>query len=120
VTPSSPLIKFRELMVRPRFIPALGIWDPYTARVAESLGMECVHIGGYQLGTHYVTSEPLLTLTELATTTRYVTSAVKIPVIVDAGAGFDEPLKRVITNLRTRGETGLEEYYRIESETVER
>ena len=49
-------------------------------------------IGGYQLGAHYVTSEPLLTLTELATTTRYVTSAVKIPVIVDAGAGFGEPL----------------------------
>ena len=50
MTPSSPLIKFRELMVRPRFIPALGIWDPYTARIAESLGMECVHIGGYQVG----------------------------------------------------------------------
>ena len=51
-----------------------------------------MRIGGYQLGAHYVTSEPLLTLTELATTTRYVTSAVKIPVIVDAGAGFGEPL----------------------------
>ena len=88
----SPLITLRELMKRPRFIPALGIWDPYTARVAESLGMECVHIGGYQLGTHFVTSEPLLTLTELATTTRYVTAAVRIPVIVDAGAGFGEPL----------------------------
>ena len=55
---STPL-KFRELMARPRFIPALGIWDPYTARVAESLGIECVHLGGYQLGAHYVTSEPL-------------------------------------------------------------
>lgn len=88
----SPLVTFRELMAGPRFIPALGIWDPYTARVAEALGMECVHIGGYQLGTHYVTSEPLLTLTELAWTTRYVTSAVKIPVVVDAGAGFGEPL----------------------------
>ena len=85
----SPLVKFRELMKRPRFIPALGIWDPYTARVAEALGIECVHIGGYQLGAHYVTSEPLVTLTELATTTRYVTAAVRIPVIVDAGAGSD-------------------------------
>src|SRR5689334_24904328 len=88
----SPLKKFRELVAHPKFIPALGIWDPYTARVAEALGIECVHIGGYQLGTHYVTSEPLLTLTELAWTTKYVTSAVKIPVIVDAGAGYGEPL----------------------------
>ena len=105
----SPLVKFRELMKRPRFIPALGIWDPYTARVAEALGIECVHIGGYQLGAHYVTSEPLLTLTELATTTRYVTSAVRIPVIVDAGAGYGEPLHvmRTVRELERAGAAGL-------------
>ena len=105
----SPLVKFRELMKRPRFIPALGIWDPYTARVAEALGIECVHIGGYQLGAHYVTSEPLVTLTELATTTRYVTSAVRIPVIVDAGAGYGEPLHvmRTVRELERAGAAGL-------------
>ena len=96
-------------MARPGFIAALGIWDPFTARVAEALGMKCVHIGGYQLGAHYVTSEPLLTLTELATTTRYVTSAVKIPVIVDAGAGFGEPLHvmRCVQELERAGAAGL-------------
>jgi len=96
-------------MARPGFITALGIWDPYTARVAEALGIECVHIGGYQLGAHYVTSEPLLTLTELATTTRYVTTAVKIPVIVDAGAGFGEPLHvmRCVRELERAGAAGL-------------
>jgi 2-methylisocitrate lyase-like PEP mutase family enzyme len=105
----SPLVKFRELMARPNFIPALGIWDPYTARVAESLGIECVHIGGYQLGAHYVTSEPLLTLTELANTTRYVTAAVRIPVIVDAGAGFGEPLHvmRCVKEIERAGAAGL-------------
>ena len=98
-------IRFRELMAGPRFILALGVWDPYTARVAEALGIQCVHIGGYQLGAHYVTSEPLLTLTELATTTRYVTSAVKIPVVVDAGAGFGEPLHvmRTVKELERAG-----------------
>ncbi len=98
-------LKFRELMRGPRFILALGVWDPYTARVAEALGIQCVHIGGYQLGAHYVTSEPLLTLTELATTTRYVTSAVRIPVVVDAGAGFGEPLHvmRTVKELERAG-----------------
>ncbi|MGZ5120112.1 MAG: isocitrate lyase/PEP mutase family protein [Burkholderiales bacterium] len=106
---TSPLKKFRELMARPKFIPALGIWDPYTARVAEALGMECVHIGGYQLGTHYVTSEPLLTLTELVWTTRYVTSAVKIPVVVDAGAGYGEPLHvmRCVRELEKAGAAAI-------------
>ena len=105
----SPLSKFRALLKRPKFIPALGIWEPYTARVAEALGMECVHIGGYQLGTHYVTSEPLLTLTELAWTTHYVSSAVKIPVIVDAGAGYGEPLHvmRCVRELEKAGAAGL-------------
>jgi 2-methylisocitrate lyase-like PEP mutase family enzyme len=105
----SPLVRFRELMASPKFIPALGIWDAYTARVSEALGMECVHIGGYQLGTHYVTSEPLLTLTELATMTRYVTSAVKIPVVVDAGAGFGEPLHvmRCVRELEKAGAAAI-------------
>jgi 2-methylisocitrate lyase-like PEP mutase family enzyme len=109
VQKTSPLKRFRELMARPRFIPALGIWDPYTARVAESLGIECVHIGGYQLGTHYVTSEPLLTLTELAWTTKYVTSAVKIPVVVDAGAGYGEPLHvmRCVKELQKAGAAAI-------------
>ena len=105
----SPLVRFRELIARPKFIPALGIWDPYTARVAEALGIECVHIGGYQLGTHYVTSEPLLTLTELAWTTKYVSSAVKIPVVVDAGAGYGEPLHvmRCVRELEKAGAAAL-------------
>ncbi|MSP97354.1 MAG: methylisocitrate lyase [Betaproteobacteria bacterium] len=102
-------VRFRELMAGPRFILALGVWDPYTARVAEALGIQCVHIGGYQLGAHYVTSEPLLTLTELATTTRYVTSAVRIPVVVDAGAGFGEPLHvmRTVKELERAGAVSI-------------
>ena len=59
MTTSSPLIKFRELMARPRFIPALGIWDPYTARVAESLGIQFV---GADSGLIVVFAMLLLTL----------------------------------------------------------
>lgn len=105
----SPAARLREMIARPGFFPALGIWDPYSARVAEALGIECVHIGGYQLGAHYVTSEPLLTLTELATITRYVTSAVRIPVIVDAGAGYGEPLHvmRTVREIERAGAAGL-------------
>jgi methylisocitrate lyase len=85
-------MKFQELMSGSKFIPALGVWDPFTAKIAESLGIECVHLGGYQMGATLVTSEPLMTQTEVANITRYVTAAVKIPVVVDVGAGFGEPL----------------------------
>ena len=97
------------MVASPRFIMALGIWDAYTARIAESLGIECVHLGGYQLGVHYVTSEPLMTLTELTTMSRYITSAVQIPLVVDAGAGFGEPLHvmRTVKELERAGVAAL-------------
>ena len=92
VTMKSAGAKLRDLMARPKFIPALGVWDPYTARLAERMGIECVHLGGYQLGARFVIPEPLLSLTEVATTTHYITSAINIPLVVDVGAGFGEPL----------------------------
>jgi methylisocitrate lyase len=109
VVATSAPAKLRELIAGPGFIPALGIWDPYTARVAEALGIKCVHIGGYQLGAHYVISEPLVSLTELATSTRYIAAAVKIPVIVDAGAGYGEPLHvmRTVREIERAGAAGL-------------
>jgi len=101
--------RLRELLNKPGFINALGIWDPYTARVAESLGIQCVHLGGYQLGAHLVVSEPLTSLTEVTNATRYITSAVKIPLVVDAGAGFGEPLHvmRAVREIERAGAAGL-------------
>lgn len=106
---ATAIAKFRELMSSPRFIMALGVWDPYTARVAESLGVECVHIGGYQLAAGHVVPEPLLSLTEVARTCRYVTAAVRIPVVVDAGAGFGEPLHvmRTVRELERAGAVAI-------------
>ena len=106
---SSALIKFRELLSSPRFILALGVWDPLTARVGESLGIECVHLGGYQLGVGSAISEPLISLTELANFTRYITAAVRIPLVVDAGAGYGEPLHvmRTVKEIERAGAAGL-------------
>src|SRR3990172_7496549 len=106
----SAIAKFRDLLSCPRFIAALGVWDPFTARVAESLGVECVHIGGYQLAVSHVVPEPLLSLTEIARTCRYVTTAVRIPVVVDAGAGFGEPLHvmRTVKEIERSGVAGIQ------------
>ena len=106
---SSAPIRFRELLSSPRFILALGVWDPLTARVAEAGGMDCVHLGGYQLGVGSAISEPLMTLTELADFTRCITAAVRIPLVVDAGSGFGEPLHvmRTVKELERAGAAGL-------------
>ena len=98
--------RFRQLLAKPGYIQALGIWDPLSARVCESMGVECVHIGGYQAGVGTAISEPLMTLTELAMLCHYVTSAVKIPVFVDAGTGFGEPL-HVMRSVKELERTGI-------------
>ena len=101
--------RFRQLLKKPGYIQALGVWDPLSARVCESMGVECVHIGGYQAGVGTAISEPLMTLTELAMLCHYVTAAVKIPVFVDAGTGFGEPLHvmRAVRELERTGIAGL-------------
>ena len=98
--------RFRQLLAKPGYIQALGVYDPLSARVCESMGVECVHIGGYQAGVGTAISEPLMTLTELAMLCHYVTSAVKIPVFVDAGTGFGEPL-HVMRSVRELERTGI-------------
>ena len=45
-----PRKKFRQLLEKPGYFPAPGVWDPFTARVCEALGIQCVHLGGYQMG----------------------------------------------------------------------
>ena len=101
--------KFRDLLEAPGFFPSMGIWDPYSARVAEAMGAKCVHLGGYQLGTHLVISEPLISLTELSTSARYISSAVDIPLFVDAGAGYGEPLHcmHTVHEVEKAGAAGL-------------
>ncbi|MFC1943052.1 oxaloacetate decarboxylase [Chloroflexota bacterium] len=101
--------RFRQLLAKPGYIMAMGVWDPLSARVCESMGLECVHIGGYQTGVASAISEPLMTLTELATICHYTTAAVKIPVFVDAGTGFGEALHvmRTVKELERTGIAGL-------------
>ncbi len=60
---STARAKFRQLLSGPRFILALGVWDPLTSRVAEAMGIECLSLAGYQMGVGTVISEPLMTLT---------------------------------------------------------
>ncbi len=86
-----------------------SVWDPFSARVAEMVGFECVGIGGYALGAHLAVTEPLLTLSELANSCRYMSSTVDIPVKVDAGTGYGEPLHvmRTIRDLEAAGAAAI-------------
>ncbi|MDH2900831.1 MAG: isocitrate lyase/PEP mutase family protein [archaeon] len=85
--PSAPLKKLlgKEILVVP------GCFDPLTARIVQSLGFKATYLGGYAAGAQWCVTEPQLTLTEIVDLSRKIASSVKIPLIVDAGAGYGTP-----------------------------
>lgn len=87
-------LKLRELLQSDQKpVVAPGISDVVSAKVIESLGFPALYMGGWMMGAHYGTSEPLLSLTEITWLASYVTRYSKLPLIVDAGAGWGDPLQ---------------------------
>ena len=84
--------RFRRRLGEPGLIVAPICFDPLTARIAAQLGFECVALGGYALGSHLAASEPLLTMTEVVETARRIAASVDVPLKVDAGTGYGDPL----------------------------
>jgi methylisocitrate lyase len=89
----SPGGKLRELMREDGILVQPNVFDALTARVAESIGFRSIGLGGFQIAAPLMgDSEPLLSLEDVATAVRYASAAVSIPIVVDAGAGWGEPL----------------------------
>jgi len=84
--------QLRRLIARPGLIVAPVCFDPLTARLVEETGFECAALGGYALGAHLAASEPLLTMTEVVDASRRIAASIRIPLIVDAGTGYGDPL----------------------------
>ncbi|MGD9507094.1 MAG: oxaloacetate decarboxylase [Geminicoccaceae bacterium] len=89
---AKPAAQLRQMMAEPGLIRAINIYDPLTARIAQDLGFKMIAIGGWNMGAHLCVTEPTLTMTETIETARQITKAVSIPLKVDCGAGFGEPV----------------------------
>lgn len=70
------------------FFAVPGIYDPFSARMIESLGFPAAYLPGNALALHLGTGQPLVTLTETVEAARRIATAIAIPLIVDAGGGF--------------------------------
>ncbi|HLF77108.1 MAG TPA: isocitrate lyase/phosphoenolpyruvate mutase family protein, partial [Dehalococcoidia bacterium] len=94
--------KLRLALENGETVMAPGIYDAATARLMRYLGFEYLYVPGSQTGTVLATTEPLTTLTHMADVGRTVERACRgeLPVILDAGAGFGEPI-HVMQTVRT-------------------
>jgi len=89
---NTPARKLRTLLSAPGLICGVNIYDPLTARIAQDIGFKFIAMGGWQVGAQLCVTEPLLTMTETIECARLVTKAVDIPLKVDCGGGFGEPV----------------------------
>ena len=84
--------------------------DPLSARLVESLGFEAAYLSGGGFGFQLSVSEALLTITEVVGLTRQITARSDIPLIVDGGVGFGDPLHtwRAVREIEAAGAAAIE------------
>ena len=84
--------------------------DPLSARLVESLEFEAAYLSGGGFGFQLSVSEALLTITEVAGLTRQITARSDIPLIVDGGVGFGDPLHtwRAVREIEAAGAAAIE------------
>ena len=89
--------RLRALLTQKTFLHMPAVYDALGARLVQQAGFEAVYCGGYVSGASRAVSEPLLTMTEQIAIAADAASAVDIPMVIDAGAGFGEPLHTMRT-----------------------
>lgn len=95
----------RQLLNSEGTIVRLGVSDPLTARIAQREGFKHVILSGYANGALNVRPEPLLDLSSLAYDVAAIQRSITIPLMIDAGACFGEPI-HVWNSVRRLEETG--------------
>ena len=84
--------------------------DPLAARQAAAIGFEAVYLSGGALGYQYAVSEALLSLTEVADVARRIATRSPLPLIVDGGVGFGDPVHtaRAVWEIEAAGAAAIE------------
>jgi 2-methylisocitrate lyase-like PEP mutase family enzyme len=87
----------RRSLKKKEFVYLPVAYDALGGRLLQSLGFDCVYTGGFVTGASRCTSEPLLTMDEQLRVAGDVAAAIDIPLVVDGGAGFGDPLHTMRT-----------------------
>jgi 2-methylisocitrate lyase-like PEP mutase family enzyme len=104
------LANFRELMASRELIVAPCALNPLMARLAEDAGFKAVYLSGGSLGWLKCVTEANLTLPELAEIAVDMRAVCKLPIILDAGGGWGDPmhLHRTIALAEAAGFAAIE------------
>ena len=87
----------RKLVNAGKFLELPTAYDAITGRLIQSLGFKSLYVGGFVTGGSTAISEPQLTMNEQIGVASRVANGLNIPVVMDAGAGWGEPLHTMRT-----------------------
>jgi 2-methylisocitrate lyase-like PEP mutase family enzyme len=103
--------RLRALLSGPKPLVSMGVWDPYSAMVAEQEGFESLTIFGSLVSWSLLgmTDTGYMTQTEIVDVTRRVVARVSVPVIADCDDGFGDPInvRRTVQLIEQVGAAGL-------------
>ena len=105
-----PRADFRRLLAADEALLAPLCLDALSARVAAAEGFHAGYVSGGALGYAMAVSEALLTLTEIADVSRNVVQRGGLPIIVDVGVGFGDPVHvaRMVWEIEATGAVAVE------------
>jgi len=106
-----PGAALRALMKEKDIIVAPGVFNPAVALLTERMGFDAAYLSGAALtGSLAMPDLGLITLTELAAFTSYITRVIGIPLIVDADTGFGEAInvQRTVRELELAGAAAIQ------------
>ena len=84
--------KFRDLINGNDLIVAPLVLNPIMALLAEEAGFKAVYLGGGSLGWLKCVTEANLTLPEMASVAVDIRAASKLPIVLDGGGGWGDPV----------------------------
>lgn len=103
--------KLRELIDRSGPIITVGVWDAFSAILAEREGFEILNLMGSMTAKSVIgkTDYGYITQTEMLDAARRVVQAVNVPVIVDCDDGFGHPMivRRTVQLFEQVGAAGI-------------
>ncbi|HEY3425524.1 MAG TPA: isocitrate lyase/PEP mutase family protein [Negativicutes bacterium] len=89
----------RELLAEPGILTTPGAYDGISARLIEQAGFRAAYMSGAGVSAS-VTGQAdigLITMTEMVTAARNLSSAINIPIIADADTGYGNPMNVIRT-----------------------
>jgi 2-methylisocitrate lyase-like PEP mutase family enzyme len=104
------LAELRELIAGNELIVAPVALNPIMARLAAASGFKAVYLSGGSLGWYKCVTEANVTMTELAQVAVDMRTVCRLPIILDAGGGFGDPvhLHRTIALTEAAGFAAIE------------